>query len=161
MGKSNKDYKLEGNIINVIDQHTKKGKIRGKNKTQTKILVGACPHHTFNGKGKLKTTLGNNGKNKCTCRRCKADFEPRTYTKEEVIKKIAGAKEVVNQMKYLSVAVKAGPEAVKFSTEAGSILELLPKFYRKTAKIAEKSESVRKKRKNKKHSSANDYGSWA
>ena len=38
MGDKNKnrDYKVQGNIIAVIKQNTKKGKIRGKNKKATK-----------------------------------------------------------------------------------------------------------------------------
>lgn len=161
MGKDAKLTKIEGNVINVVKQHTdKKGRIRGKNKTQTKILRGACVHHTINGKGKIKPTIGNDGKSTCTCRLCGGYFKGRPYSPEEVEKKFSGAKEVVNQMKYLAVAVKAGPEAVRFSSELGSMLEIAPKHYKKIGRVAEKAEQVRNKKKKKRGDDMSAVGSW-
>lgn len=157
------EYKIgEGSVISIIKQNTtKNGKIRGKNKKQTKVLRGACVHHTLTNKGKIKPTIYNDGKQTCTCRLCQASFKGRPYSKEEVAGKIKGAKEVINQLKYLAVAVNAGNDAVRYASEAGSILELLPKNYRKVASIAEKAESVRNKKKKKKNGSDfSTIGSW-
>lgn len=157
------DYKItEGSVISVIKQNTtKNGKIRGKNKKQTRVLRGACVHHTLNKNGKVKPTIYNDGKQTCTCRMCQASFKGRPYDKEEVINKIKGAKEVVNQLKYLSVAVNAGNDAVRYASELGSMMECLPKNYRKVASIAEKAESVRNKKKKKKNGSDfSTIGSW-
>lgn len=165
MAKKHKaDCKLarEGSVISVIKQYTtKNGKIRGKNKKQTRTLRGACPHHTIDKKGRIKPTVTTHNQ-VCTCRLCGGSFKAKGYTKEEVTNKIKGAVEIVNQLKYLSVAVNAGEGAVRYSTEVGSYLAHLPKNYRKVASIAEKAETVRNKKNKKKKGNA-DYstvGSW-
>ena len=165
MGKKNADYKVatgSGSVIAIIKENTNKhGKIRGKTKKQTKVLRGACVHHTLNNKGKVKPTITNDGKQTCTCRMCGASFKGRPYNKEEVVNKFKGAKEVVNQAKYLAVAVNAGNDAIRFFSEMGSMLELAPKNYRKIGSIAEKAESVRNKKKKKKNGSDfSSMGGW-
>jgi len=151
------EYKVsEGSVISTIKQHTKKGKIRGKNKKQTKILIGACPHHTTNSKGKIKPIISNDGKQWCTCRLCKASFKGRPYKNEELDNKLKGAIEVINQGKYLSVAVGAGNDTIRYFTELGSMLALAKKYYKRVSSLAEKVESIHNKKKKKKNGS--DFG---
>ena len=162
MAKKKPDYKLDGNIIATIKEHTNKhGKIKGKNKKQTRTLVGACPHHTLNKNGKIKPILSNDGKQTCTCRACGASFKGHPYSGEDVKRMAKGTKELVNQLKYLSVAVNAGNETVRFACELGSMLEHLPSVYKNVKQIAEKAEAVKNKKKKKKsNSNFSNVGGW-
>lgn len=159
---SNSKITGQGSVISIIDQNTTKhGKIRGKNKRQTKVLRGACVHHTLNKKGRIKPTVTNDGKSTCTCRRCKYSFKGRPYSRTEVQERVDGTKEVVNQLKFMAVAVNAGPDAIRYSSELGSMLELLPSNYKKIGSIAEKAERVRnKKKKEKNGADFSAIGSW-
>lgn len=164
MAKNKKpDYKLnDGSVVAIISQNiTKNGKIRGKNKKQTRVLRGACVHHRLNKSNKCKPTISNDGKSMCTCRLCGGTFKGRSYSNEEIENKIKGAVEVNNQLKYMSVAVNAGNDAVRYSSELGSMLATFKKNYKKINSIAQKAESVKNKKKKKKNGS--DYsamGGW-
>ena len=165
MGDKNKnrDYKVQGNIIAVIKQNTKKGKIRGKNKKATKILRGACPHHTITDKNKLKKLLipdPGYGKGVCRCKLCDAKVKMKAYTKEEVRKGFEGAIEIVDNMKFLAFAVNAGADAAKFATELGSMLAIAPKYYKQISNIAVKGSKVRNNRKNRKKENYTSVGMW-
>lgn len=164
MSKRKYDNKItsKGSVVRIIkDNTTKKGKIRGKNKQETRIMKGACPHHTINKKGKIVPTLvSDRDSNKYkVCRLCGARVEARTYDKEEVSKKLQGAIDVDNNMKFLAVATNAGEPMVRFSSELGSMLKVAKKYYRKVAKIAEKAEKIKSK-KNKGRRSNDSLGSW-
>ena len=163
MAKKKPDYKVDStNILATIKANTRKnGKIRGKNKKQTRILKGACCHHLPNNKGKIKPTISNDGKMTCTCRVCGASFKGKPYSKQDVENKMKGMVELDNQLKYLAVAVNAGGDMVRYSSELGSMLACFPKYYRNVVSIAEKAENVRKKKKKKRGSDYSNVGSWS
>jgi cation transport regulator ChaC len=151
----------DGSVISIIKENTTKhGKIKGKNKKQTKVLRGACVHHTTNHKGKVKPTIGNNDGKVCRCRLCGGTFKPSTYDKEAAENKIKGMREINNQAKYLAVALGTANENIRYFSELGSMIELFPKNYRKLASIAEKVESVKKKKKNRDNDNYSSLGSW-
>lgn len=165
MSKQKPNYKFgDDSIISVIQQNlTKNGKIRGKNKKQTKILKGACVHHHLkkNDRNKKKATLEvNKAQNICRCRMCSESFRGTTYTKEEIKEIMKPFKSANSQAKYLSVAVGGGNEAVRYFSELGAMLALYPKNYRKVANVAEKKDKVKGKKKKKNHSDSEVLGSW-
>jgi len=153
----------KGSVVSVIKANTtKKGKIQGRNKHETRIMKGACPHHTINKKGKIVPTLVSDRDNSKyrICRLCGARVEPTTYTKDELSKKLQGAIDVDNNMKFLSVAANSGESMVRFSSELGSMLKLVKKYYRSIAKTVEKREKIKNKN-NKKNRGNDSLGSWS
>lgn len=165
MSKKKVNYRLgDGSILSILKQNTSKnGKLRGKNKRETKILRGACVHHTLNKKGRVKSTIdASRADGTCYCRQCGHEFKAGAYSKPEVKEMLAPAKDVVNNLKFLSVAVSAGSDTVRFSAELGSMLELLPKTYNQVANIALKSISAKNKKKHgkNKYEMSNSIGAW-
>jgi len=151
MKDKKKPYKIDSaskNIMGVIQDHlTKHGKIKGNNKRETLILLGACIHHTQNSKGKLKPTVWNPDGRTCKCRMCKYEWGGEILTKDKMKKEIEETiLPFVNQYKYLAVASNAGAEAVKYGSELGSMLMVFPNNYNKIAKVVKKKESVKKKK---------------
>ena len=58
MSKKNKEFKRtnyrmgDGSVVATITANQKKGKLKGKNKKETRILKGACTHHIIGKNGK-------------------------------------------------------------------------------------------------------------
>lgn len=165
MAKKKVNYRLgDGSILSILKQNTSKnGKLRGRNKRETKILRGACVHHTLNKKGKVKTTIDTSkADGTCYCRQCGNSFKIGSYSKGEVKNVLTPVKDVVNNLKFLAVAVSAGPDTVRYSAELGSMLELLPKTYGNVSEIAVKATSSKGKKKHNKnrYDANNSYGAW-
>lgn len=152
MGKKNeyrqtKYRRGDGSVIDVETQHVKKGRLKGANKKQTRILRGSCVHHVITKNGKIKGTWSNNGKGQCQCYLCKATWPTKMLDKYEVEKKLHGAKELVNQAKFISQAINADRKTVTFYANLGASLEMFPNEYNNIKRIVEKRDSLKKKKK--------------
>lgn len=163
MAKEQKpSYKAgDGSVLSIVSENLNKhGKIKAKNKKREKVLKGACMHHAVTKRGNVKMRIKTSD-NRSTCRMCGATFKAGTYEHDEVRKMVKGATELVNNLKFLTIAIGGGSQAVRYSSELGSMLYLLPGNYDKVAKIAKKADSVRKKKKRKKDNSESaSLGSW-
>lgn len=163
MAKKHATGKL-GNVdvIRVTtDSLNKKGKIKGKNKKEERVKRGACVHHKYNKKNKVKPDCDNE-KGKCHCRMCDARFRHKPYSDDEVVKNLNPVKEMNNQLKFVAVATNAGPEAIRYASQLGAMLECFRKNYKAVISIAIKQDRVKKKgKKNKSNSGSAALGSWS
>lgn len=146
-----------GMVTNALN---KKGTLKGKNKKETKQLKAICPHHKFNKKGKLKPTIFNNGDGTCTCEMCGARFPASFYKNNELDDVVGGMQTLNDQAKYMAVSLGAGNETIEYFSQAGGILGKYKKAYKKIRNVAEKQNSVKKKKNKKGGYGSSQYGSW-
>ena len=137
----------------------KKGRIKGKNKRETKALIGMCPHHKYNKNGKLKPTIFSNDGEYCICSMCGAKFPASFYKNEEIGEIIGEMKVLNNQNKFSAVATNAGTEMNDFFAQFGVMLQHYKKNSKKVRNVAEKQGRVKEKK--KQHNGGSSmYGSW-
>lgn len=160
------DTKKAKAITTITQSVKKKGKIKGKNKRETKTLRGMCPHHIINKKGNLKKRIITevkelDGKNEgyCFCELCGEAWPMRFMEKNDVKEATASFMELVNQYKFASTEIGSSSKNVDYGAQLGAMLANFPKMYNRTANIVEKQDSVKKKKKNKGGDSAN-FGEW-
>ena len=150
-------------VMKVTKSLNKKGKLKGSNKKETKTLIGICPHHKFNKKGKVKPTIFSNDGEYCICTLCSKKFPAKFYSNQE-IGDIVGEMEMLNnQNKYTSVAINAGDATTEYFCNVGAILTSYKKNSKKVRNVAEKQGNVKKKKKNSNGGNGNGssmYGSW-
>ena len=151
-------------VIEVTKACTKKGKLKGDSKKKTKTLIGICPHHKLNKKGKIKPTIFSNDGEYCICSMCGEKFPGSFYNNDQLSQIIGDMKELNNQNKYTSVAINAGDQTVDFFAQMGVMLNSYKKNSKKVRNVAERQGSVKKK-KNKNRGGGNGsgssmYGSW-
>jgi hypothetical protein len=153
--------------LKVVYQTTKvlnkKGEIKGKNKKETKSLKGACPHHKYNKKMKMKPTIFRTGDDYAICEACGARFPVKVFEDEELNARVKSFEEMNNQAKYIAVAVGAGNEAADYFSKLGSIIKPFQKHYKKIRTVAQKKNSINKKKNKKGNRIAGgsaQYGSW-
>lgn len=144
----------------ITKKLNKKGKLKGKNKKETKMLKAVCPHHHYNKKHKLIPDIRNDGHGHCICLKCGAVFKAGWYDNDELHALTDDAKEFLNAGKFASVATHAGSKAVDVFTKATVAMEESAKVYKKIRKIGKKSESIHKKKK-KNNYGGGQYGSWS
>lgn len=153
--------------LKVVYQTTKvlnkKGKIKGKNKKETKALKAQCCHHMYNKKMKQKPTIFRTGDDYAICEACGARFPVKVFEDDELNARIKGFEEMNNQAKYIAVAVGAGNSTVEYFSKVGAAIQPFKKTYKKIRTIAQKKNSLNKK-KNKKGNRTGggsaQYGSW-
>jgi hypothetical protein len=158
MSKKVKSHKKNDVIKKITACRTKKGKIKGGSKKETRMLKGMCGHHYYNRKGKKIPTFITNG-DYCYCTMCKGRFKSDYYKNEEIIDIIDNTIELNNQMKFIAIAVGAGDKAIKFTAEHGSLLIDAKKLYIKLTNVARKQGTVKEKKKKHAYGSSM-YGSW-
>ena len=152
MAKRNKS------VVKITKALTKKGKLKGNNKKETKMLKHICPHHKINKKGKVVPTIFNNG-DYCVCTMCKHKFPASFYTNDEYDEAIGTMTEMNDQAKFMSVATNAGDNMVDYFANMGAMLGTFKKNAKKLRNVAEKQGSVKQKK--KKHNQGSSmYGSW-
>lgn len=157
MSKENK--KMLKPVQLVTEATNKKGKLKGKSKSQTKYLKGICPHHVITKKGKLKPRVFNNGNGECICTLCGARFPAKFYDNDS-LHNVVGEMTVLNdQCKFLATSVHAGAGTVDYYSEMGAQLVNYGKNYKKLRSVADKQNNVRKKKKRNNYGSS-QYGSW-
>ena len=139
---------------------TKKGKLKGRNKKETKELKNMCVHHRITKRGKLKPAYFiDNGE--CVCKMCQHRFPAKFFNSDEVDERFEDMTELVDQYKYLAVAVNAGNSACDYAAKFAVELPKIKKSYKKVVKIAKKQSNISKKKHKKKYSGSSQYGSWS
>lgn len=140
----------------------KKGKIKGKNKKETKYLTRACTHHYYNRKGKLKAAFFNNSNGECICELCGRSFPTKPETKSDVRGKLETVLGLANQAVTAAVAGSLGEKAVDKFVNLKVLLEEFPKDYSRTMKAISKEDNIKKKKKNNNGGGgSSQYGGWS
>lgn len=144
---------------------TGKGKIKGKNKKETKTLRGLCPHHKVTKKGKIRPQFfmggtNENGQPMLYCKMCGEAFRAPFFDNDEIYQIVDQIKELNNQNKFSAVATNAGQKTISYFCNFGVMLQSYPKLAKKLRNVAEKSGKMKKKKRTQEYGSAK-YGSWA
>jgi hypothetical protein len=163
MGQKRDIYDLTGvDTVKVVTQHVdKKGRLKGNSKKETKALRSICPHHMLNKKGnKVKAKIDVHGK-ECQCQICKEKFANQFYDDQAYDKAYNPIKMVASQAKMMAAATNADKKTVQEVAEFNLRLDGFGKVYKNLRKVAEKEESVKKKKGNKKDKvKSSAYASW-
>ena len=159
---NNKQGKTFKAVSIISKSLNKKGKIKGKNKKETKYMKRACVHHYYNRKGKLKPAFFNNSKGECICELCGRSFQAVPETKENVREKLEDILSLVNQVACVSVSASLGEKAVDKFVNLKVLLEEFPKDYSRAIKAVSKEENIKKKKKNNNNGGgSSQYGGWS
>ena len=162
MSKKKKNWSNEIKRCKSIKAYSskvgKKGRIKGKNKKETRTLKGMCTHHVLTKKGKLKSRLEKYDADTRICRLCGHTFKPDFHEGEKFEATFNNAREVLDQMKYILVKIGAKPESIDFVCQAAGYWEHMPKMYKKTIAVAKKRDSLKNKKSKKNR--AEVFGSW-
>lgn len=155
-----KSYKA---VVAVSKALNKKGKIKGKNKKETKYLERACTHHYINKKGKEKPAYFNNSNGECICELCGRSFQTKIDTKEDVRNKLEAARSLADQAAAVAVAGHLGEKAVDKFVNLKVLLAEFPKDYSRTMKAISKADNIKKKKKknNNGGGGSSQYGGWS
>ena len=160
--KNNKNWKRElkrcKSLKAVSSKLNKKGRIKGKNKKETRTLKGMCTHHVLTKKGKIKSRLEKYDQDTYVCRLCGHTFHPDFHEGDKLESTIANAKEILDQMKYILVKIGSKPETIDFVCQAAGYFEHIEHMYPKVVSIAKKRDSL--KNKNKKRDRGQVFGAW-
>ena len=139
---------------------TKKGKLKGKNKKETKMLRSGCMHHVITKRGKLKPKYFIED-DMCICKMCHKSFPAKLYKGDDVDDIFDNMEELVNQHKFLTVSVNAGNQACDEASSFAIKLPQIKKAYKRVSKLARKQTEIKKKRRKKKYNGSSQYGSWS
>ena len=157
--KNGKSYKAVNAISKAVN---KKGKIKGKNKKETKYLERACVHHIINRKGKLKSKFFNNSNGECICELCGRSFQTKIEAKTDVRKKIEDAINLANQAVTAATAGSLGEKTVEKLVDLKVSLEEFPKNYSRIMKAISKEDNIKKKKNNNNGGGgSSQYGGWS
>ena len=160
--KNTKNQKRIKIVEKISKSISKKGKIKGKNKKESKYLKKACVHHYYNRKGKLKPAFFNTNDGYCVCESCGRRFPTKPETKSNVKDVVEDILGLANQAVTATVAGGLGEKAVDKLVLFKVMLEEFPKDYDKIMKAISKEENLRrKKRKGNNGGGSNQYGSWS
>lgn len=151
--------KVANIIVKISKSRDKKGKLRGKNKKETKALKGSCVHHFLNKHGKVKKSIIPGHDNNLLCPMCKAEFPAEFYTNDRISEIVDEMIMLNNQNKYMSVAINSGNDMVEYFAQMGAMLAFYKKNAKKVRNVAEKQGTVKTK-KNHKRNGSSVYGSW-
>lgn len=146
-------------LTSVSKSLNKKGRIKGKNKKETKALKGACPHHKINRKGRVKPTVYVQDKD-CICELCGKRFPAKFFSNEKVDEIVDDFEEFNNQAKYLATAVNQNSEICDFFSEVGVRIVGIKKKYKKVRNVAKKQSDIKKRKKKNRYQGSSQYGSW-
>lgn len=142
MGKGKNSLKDNKALVAISKSITKKGKIKGKNKQETKALYGICPHHRLGKRNKLKTTVKPDKSGKyLLCKLCGARIRTSFYTKDEVNTAYQLMNDVSNQAKFLTTACRTNTKAIEYWSSLSAHLIPFKKSYSKIYKIANQKSS--------------------
>lgn len=164
MAKFKNANKKSKTLMLIAKNVTKKGKIKGSNKKETKQLKLMCPHHRITKKGAVKSTLvpgkDENGNSVLVCDLCKTIVNPHFYTDEEVDKIVDDMADLLQQLKFMGTAVGAN-KTTDFAAQACVMNKHVKKSYVRTRNVAKKNGNLKKKKKNNNANGSNVYGSWS
>lgn len=171
MGKNKKNKKTEiiginfgeKSVVGLITNNlTKKGKLQGNSKKETRALKDACPHHSITRKGKIKREYQYNGDTRtCHCKLCGHTWKADVEEIKNVEKNINKVTEYVDQSKLFNIAIGGGDRTQRYLAETSIHLSNLPKVYKKLSSAVIQQDKFNKKKKNdKRNSGSSQYGSW-
>lgn len=160
--KKNYDVKRSKAFINVNKALTKKGKIKGTNKKETKTLRELCTHHKRGKDGSIKLAikpLRGAETPTCVCKLCGAKF-PMVYSlpEENLDNLMDEVKDVNNLVKFLAMACRMDPETVDYFAKFGVELKGWKKLAKRTFKVSSKHDRIDKKKKSRNNRTL--YGHW-
>lgn len=158
----NKNGKIK--VVSAVSKSINKhGKIKGKNKKETKYLTRACTHHKYNRKGKLKPAFINNAEGECVCELCGRSFPTKPETKDNVKKLINPIRELADQAATGAVAGGLGEKAIDKLVTIKVLLAEFPKDYSKIMKAISKEDNIKKKKKHNNNGGggSSQYGGWS
>lgn len=145
-------------LLQVTKSINKKGKLKGRNKKETKMLKGMCTHHKLNKNGKVRPKIFSNDNESMICELCGARFPGDFYADSE-IKQIVNDMDTLNQQnKYMAVAAGTGDATIDYFAQMGAQLKSYIKNSKKLRNVAQKQSKVKKQKKKASGSAA--YGSW-
>ena len=146
-------------ITNNLNKH---GRIRGKNKKETKAMQEACPHHVIDRKkGKIKRKYSYNSEtNTCTCKLCGKSWSATVENFDKLDKHLDKTDEYINQAKLFNVANGGGEHAQKYLAETAIHVGNFRKTYKKLGNAVLKQDKFKKKKKDNRNSGSSQYGSW-
>lgn len=157
--------KVSKSVI-YVSKNLHKGKIKGKNKKETKKIKAICTHHRLKKKsGKLVPAVFYkevDGVQKAICPLCGAEFSTELFTKKEVKERFKDSIEVLDQAAYAAEAVGAGTNITDFISSTKAQLKSSKKPVNKVLKIASSVNRVGKKKNKKRNGErgSSAYGSW-
>ena len=150
--------------MKLVNRYTKalnkKGVLKGRNKKETRALVGGCPHHKLNKHGKVKPTIFIKDGDTCVCTMCGAEFRAHFFNNNDQRDIIDPMIELNNHNKYISNATNAGDEASEYFSQVGVLLSSYYKNSKKVRNVAEKQDSVKKKKKHNNRGGSSAFGTW-
>ena len=147
-------------VVEVSKHITKKGRIKGKNKKETKMLKGRCTHHKINRKGSVKPMITCDSEY-CYCELCDAKFPTRLFKDDEIKDLVNDFNEFNNQNKYMSVATGVGENMTEYFAQLGVMLSMYKKYAKRVRNIADKTGNHKKHKKKQKSSGSSQFGSWS
>lgn len=141
----------------------KKGRIKGKNKKETKYLMRACAHHYINRKGKVKPKIFNDSNGTCVCELCNRTFPTKPQTKAEVKDLISPILGLANQATFAAVSGDLGEKAVEKLVNFKVFIEEFPRDYSRVMKAVSKEDNIKKKKKKNGNGGggSSQYGGWS
>ena len=162
MSWENKNRKKIKEVERITKNINKKGKIKGKNKKETKFLKVTCPHHYYNRKGKLKPMFFNTNDGYCVCEKCGAKIPTKIEDKATVKDYIEPVIGVTDQAITMAVSAGLSDKAVTELTAFKIGLNKFPKLYKKISTAVSREENLRcKKNKGRKGGGgSSQYGNW-
>lgn len=157
--KNGKTYKAVAAVSRAVN---KKGKIKGKNKKETKYLKRACTHHRVTKNGKIKPAFINTSNGECVCELCGRSFPTKPESKSDVRDKLEYVLGLANQAATASVAGGLGEKIVDKCVTLKVLIEEFPKDYNRIMKAISKEDNIKKKKKhNNNGGGSSQYGGWS
>ena len=161
MAHDNKNDKTIKAASAVSKAYNKKGKLKGKNKKETKYLKRSCVHHYYNKNGKLKKDFFNNNNGECICNICGCSFPTKIESKDNIREQADAVRAFVDQATVAAIAGHHGNKIIDKFVNLKVLLAEFPKDYNRTLKAVSKEDNMKKKK--KKHNGgngSNQFGSW-
>lgn len=148
-------------VMTITNALTKKGKIKGRNKKETKLLRDSCVHHLWDKRERCYISpIFSNADGTRVCEMCGAKFSSHFYENAELKNVIRPMLELTNQLKFMTVAIGADNKTVDAVVQAHVLNKRLAEIYKNCRKVAASKSKVKKYKKGKKHQALNQYGSW-
>lgn len=143
---------------------TKKGKIKGDNKKETKNLQKMCPHHKLTKKGNVKSALepirNEKGDTVLYCPMCKKEIAKDFFSDERVTKTVDDMDQILQQLKFMGT-VSGAAKTTDFAAQACVMNSHVRKAYIRTRNVVDKNSKIKNKKKKDSTKGSNAYGSWS
>lgn len=147
-------------LIMVSKANTKKGRLKGRNKKETKLLKSVCPHQKQKKNGEIKSMIDVQD-GMCVCMMCGVKFPASLYSNKDMDEIVDSFREMNDQAKYLAHATNAGTKMCDYFCEMGANISHFKKNAKKVRNVADRQSNVKKKKKNNRSGyGSSQYGNW-